>query len=80
MVLGRDTEIVLGRSRYLAVYLISLLGGSASALMFESPFAFTAGASGAIFGIMGAQAVLLLRMRRSATPVLTVIGINVVIA
>ncbi|MCA1008620.1 rhomboid family intramembrane serine protease [Rhodococcus hoagii] len=79
-VLGRDTEIVLGRSRYLAVYLISLLGGSASALMFESPYAFTAGASGAIFGIMGAQAVLLLRMRRSPTPVLAVIGINVIIS
>ncbi|PTR25689.1 membrane associated rhomboid family serine protease [Rhodococcus sp. OK519] len=79
-VLGRDTEMVLGRSRYLAVYMISLLGGSASALMFESAGAFTAGASGAIFGIMGAQAVLLLRMRRSATPVLTVIGLNVVIS
>ncbi|WP_305093230.1 rhomboid family intramembrane serine protease [Prescottella sp. R16] len=79
-VLGRDTEIVLGRSRYLAVYLISLLGGSASALMFESPHAFTAGASGAIFGIMGAQAVLLLRMRRSPGPILAVIALNVVIS
>lgn len=79
-VLGRDTEMVLGRSRYLAVYLVSLLGGSASALAFESLGAFTAGASGAIFGIMGAQAVLLVRMRRSAGPVLAVIGLNVVIS
>ena len=79
-VLGRDTEIVLGRSRYLAVYLTALLGGSASALMFESLGAFTAGASGAIFGIMGAQAVLLVRMRRSPGPILAVIGLNVVIS
>lgn len=84
-ILGRDTEIVLGRSRYLAVYLVSLLGGSASALAFESlgaftAGAFTAGASGAIFGIMGAQAVLLVRMRRSPGPVLAIIGLNVVIS
>ncbi|RVW02074.1 rhomboid family intramembrane serine protease [Rhodococcus xishaensis] len=79
-ILGRDTEMVLGRSRYLAVYLVALLGGSASALAFESLGAFTAGASGAIFGIMGAQAVLLVRMRRSAGPVLTIIGFNIVIS
>lgn len=79
-ILGRDTEIVLGRSRYLAVYLVSLLGGSASALAFESLGAFTAGASGAIFGIMGAQAVLLVRMRRSPVPVLAIIGLNIVIS
>ncbi|RVW02325.1 rhomboid family intramembrane serine protease [Rhodococcus spongiicola] len=79
-ILGRDTEMVLGRSRYLAVYFVSLLGGSASALAFESLGAFTAGASGAIFGIMGAQAVLLVRMRRSAGPVLTIIGLNIVIS
>ncbi|QBJ96541.1 rhomboid family intramembrane serine protease [Rhodococcus sp. ABRD24] len=79
-VLGRDTEFVLGRSRYLAVYLLALFGGSASALTFESLGAFTAGASGAIFGIMGAQAVLLLRMRRSANPILAVIGLNIVIS
>ncbi|MFD4294806.1 rhomboid family intramembrane serine protease [Rhodococcus sp. NPDC058505] len=78
-VLGRDTELVLGRARYGAVYLISLLGGSASVMAFEGS-GFTAGASGAIFGIMGAQAVLLLRMRRSPGPVLAVIAINVVIS
>lgn len=28
-ILGRDTEIVMGRSRYVGIYLVSLLGGSA---------------------------------------------------
>lgn len=78
-VIGRDIELVLGRSRYLAVYLISLLGGSASVLMLD-PMAPTAGASGAIFGLLGAQAVILLRLRRSPTPVLAVIAINVIIS
>ncbi len=41
---------------------------------------WTAGASGAIFGIMGAQAVLLLRLRRSPVPIISVIAINVIIS
>ena len=62
-ILGRDTEIVMGRSRYIGIYLVSLLGGSASVMAFQPVFSsltalsWTAGASGAIFGIMGAQAV-----------------------
>jgi len=78
-VIGRDTEMVLGRARYLAVYVIALLGGSASVLMLD-PLIPTAGASGAIFGLLGAQAVILLRLKRSPMPVLAVIAINVIIS
>jgi len=84
-ILGRDTEIVMGRSRYVGIYLVSLLGGSASVMAFQPVFSsltalsWTAGASGAIFGIMGAQAVLLLRLRRSPVPIISVIAINVII-
>ena len=85
-ILGRDTEIVMGRSRYISIYLVSLIGGSASVMAFQPVFAsvtslsWTAGASGAIFGIMGAQAVLLLRLRRSPVPIISVIAINVIIS
>ncbi|OYD67416.1 rhomboid family intramembrane serine protease [Rhodococcus sp. OK302] len=84
-ILGRDTEIVMGRSRYISVYLVSLLGGSASVMAFQPVFSgggvsWTAGASGAIFGIMGAQAVILLRLRRSPVPIISVIAINVIIS
>lgn len=78
-ILGRDTELILGRARYVAVYMISLLGGSASVMAFEGG-GFTAGASGAIFGIMGAQAVILLKLRRSPAPVIGVIALNVIIS
>ncbi|NKS29369.1 rhomboid family intramembrane serine protease, partial [Rhodococcus hoagii] len=44
------------------------------------PLVPTAGASGAIFGLLGAQAVILLRLKRSPTPVLAVIAINVIIS
>lgn len=79
-IVGRDVEIILGRSRYLAVYFASILGGSAAVMMFQNVMSQTAGASGAIFGLFGAQAVILLRIRQSPGPVLTVIALNVFIS
>ncbi|NIL76179.1 rhomboid family intramembrane serine protease [Rhodococcus sp. B10] len=79
-IIGRDLEAILGKARYVAVYVVSLLGGSASVLVLESPGAVTVGASGAIFGLLGAQAVVLLRLKRSPTPVLVIIGLNIVIS
>ena len=55
--IGSAVEQVLGRGRYLLLYLVSGLAGSAGALI-ASPNALTVGASGAIFGIMGAALVL----------------------
>jgi membrane associated rhomboid family serine protease len=54
---GAAVEQVLGRGRYLLLYLVSGLAGSAGALLF-SPTSLTVGASGAIFGILGAAFVL----------------------
>jgi membrane associated rhomboid family serine protease len=55
--LGSAVELALGRWRYLAVYLVSGLAGSAGALLLD-PTAATVGASGAIFGILGAGLIL----------------------
>ena len=54
---GRILEQVIGSWRYLLLYLVSGLAGSAGAL-YLSPNSPTAGASGAIFGILGALLVL----------------------
>ena len=54
---GSAVEEVLGRGRYLLLYLVSGLAGSAGALV-SSPDSATVGASGAIFGILGAALVL----------------------
>lgn len=78
-IIGRDLETVLGPSRFLAVYLVSLLGGSATVFALEQVRSLTAGASGAIYGLMGALLMVLLRLRRSPGPALFIIGINVVI-
>lgn len=79
-IIGRDLEIALGIYRYLAVYLISLLGGSAAVMLFEADNVQTAGASGAIYGLMGAMLVIVLKARVSPTPVLVIIGFNVVLS
>jgi membrane associated rhomboid family serine protease len=54
--LGQMLEPVLGSRRFAALYAASLLAGSFGALLVE-PNALTVGASGAIFGLMGAAAV-----------------------
>jgi membrane associated rhomboid family serine protease len=54
---GSAVEGVLGRGRYLLLYIVSGLAGSAGALLF-APDSATVGASGALFGILGAALVL----------------------
>jgi membrane associated rhomboid family serine protease len=56
-VIGQLLEPALGTPRFLAVYFASLLAGAFGALLLD-PNAFTAGASGAIFGIFGATLVI----------------------
>ena len=54
---GGPVEEYLGRGRYILLYLVAGLAGSAGAL-YQSPLAPTVGASGAIFGILGALLVI----------------------
>ena len=55
--LGGALEQAMGRGRYILLYLVSGLAGSAGALL-VTPDAATAGASGAVFGLLGAALVL----------------------
>ena len=56
-ILGSMLEPAFGRWRFGLIYLVSLLCGSFGALLM-SPDSVTVGASGAIFGLLGAAAVL----------------------
>lgn len=74
--LGRMIEPGVGSSRFLALFSAGLLGGSAGALLLSYQ-ALTIGASGAVFGLMGAAMVLL--RRRGINPWRTSIGTLVII-
>ncbi len=54
--IGAPVEQAIGRGRFLALYLVSGLAGSAGALL-ANPTQVTVGASGALFGILGAALV-----------------------
>jgi membrane associated rhomboid family serine protease len=56
-ILGSMIEPALGRWRFGLIYFVSLLCGSFGALLL-SPDSLTVGASGAVFGLMGAAAVV----------------------
>lgn len=72
--LGQLLEPALGRVRFGLLYGAALLGGSAGALLLETgnPPPLTGGASGAVFGLLGAAAVVL--WRRGVNPLSTGIG------
>jgi membrane associated rhomboid family serine protease len=57
-VLGTLIEPAIGTLRFLAIYFVALLAGSFGALLATNPNEVTVGASGAIFGLMGAAFVI----------------------
>ncbi|MFI6009394.1 rhomboid family intramembrane serine protease [Streptomyces sp. NPDC051243] len=76
--LGGPLEAALGRARYLALYLCSGLAGSALAYLLASPTTATLGASGAIFGLFGATAVLMRRLNYDMRPIIALLVINLI--
>ncbi len=79
-ILGNAVEAMGGRLRFGVVYGVSLLAGSLGALVL-SPDSLTAGASGAIFGLMGA---IFLAQRAQGvafrdSPLLGILVLNLVI-
>jgi membrane associated rhomboid family serine protease len=77
-ILGRQLEAVLGRGRFLALYLLAGIGGNVAAYLF-SPNALSAGASTALFGLFGAYAIVVRRLGGSLASVLPILVINLII-
>ncbi|MET7291722.1 rhomboid family intramembrane serine protease [Streptomyces griseoloalbus] len=76
--LGGPLEQALGRARYLTLYLISGLAGSALTYLLASGTTASLGASGAIFGLFGATAVLMRRLRYDMRPIIALLVINLI--
>lgn len=74
--LGPALEAILGRTRFLAVYLFSALAASTLVVWLADPGSQTLGASGAVFGLIGAMLVLAVKLRGDVRTVLLWLGIN----
>jgi membrane associated rhomboid family serine protease len=76
--IGRSLEPLLGRWRFITLYLLSALGGSVlvTLLAFGTP---VVGASGAIFGLFGALLVIGRHIGANISGIAVVLGINLVI-
>lgn len=77
--LGPALENLLGHVRFATLYLVAGLGGSVASFWFSDPRVPSLGASGAIFGLMGAYVVVGKALRADITQVLVLIAINVAI-
>ncbi|HEX2072431.1 MAG TPA: rhomboid family intramembrane serine protease, partial [Geodermatophilus sp.] len=80
LLFGSELEHRLGRWRFLVLYLFSALGGAVALQMFGEPGRPVAGASAAIYGLLGGLAVLMLAHRQDLRGLLTLLAINVVIS
>jgi len=77
--LGPTLERILGHYRYLLLYLMAAIGGGVASYAFSDIRTVSVGASGAIFGLMGALVVAGRRLKYDITQVLVLLGINMVI-
>ncbi|MET8135998.1 MULTISPECIES: rhomboid family intramembrane serine protease [unclassified Streptomyces] len=75
---GGPLEAALGRARYITLYFVSGLAGSALTYLLAAPNQPSLGASGAIFGLFGATAVLMRRLNYDMRPVIALLVINLI--
>ncbi|MDA0636805.1 rhomboid family intramembrane serine protease [Nonomuraea sp. MCN248] len=75
-VIGPYLERAFGHARFIALYLVSALGGSVLGLWMDDPRVLTVGASGAIFGLFGAVFVVGRRLNLDVRGIAVLIAIN----
>lgn len=81
---GQYLERSMGHWRFLALFLISVIGGHTAVLLFANPAAdswvtYTLGASGGVFGMFGAMFVVGRRMGAQTGQIVVLIVLNLVI-
>lgn len=74
--LGPFLEQALGRARFITLFVIGGIGGSAVSFALGAPNIASVGASGAVFALVGALVPIYRRMRLNIAPVVVMIAIN----
>ena len=77
-IFGPIIENLVGRGRFVALYLLAAFGGSVGVLLL-SPGSIVVGASGAVFGLLGAFFVIQRRLGGNSMQLLIVVGLNLVL-
>ena len=75
-IVGPALERVFGWWRFLAIYLVSALGGSVAVYLFGSPFGAVAGASGAIYGLFAATLIVVRKLGLDARFMVLAVVLN----
>lgn len=78
--IGPTMERVLGPVRFAGLYLLAGLGGAVASYMFSSPGTFSVGASGAIYGLMGAVLVVGKQLNIDTRQIWVLLAINLAIS
>ncbi|MGH3499268.1 MAG: rhomboid family intramembrane serine protease [Nocardioidaceae bacterium] len=78
LIVGPIVERLLGTARFIALYLTCAVASSVMVLYFSAPNGLTVGASGALFGLMGALLVIVHRHGGNASQILMLLGLNLV--
>jgi membrane associated rhomboid family serine protease len=77
---GPGLEGLLGRARFLAVYLLSAVGGGVMYYFLAPPYDAAVGASGAIFGLFGAWFIVSRRLRLDSRGIVMLIALNLALS
>jgi membrane associated rhomboid family serine protease len=77
--LGTPIETFLGRNKFLIIFFTSLIGGSIASALFLGYNGYSIGASGAVFGLFGAWAVISRRIGADVKSTMVIIGLNFVL-
>jgi membrane associated rhomboid family serine protease len=75
---GPPLEAALGRLRFTVLYLVSAVGGTAASYAFSAPNQASLGASGAVFGLLGAFFMVNRRLGRDTSGLLVLVAVNFV--
>jgi len=78
-VFGRLIEQLIGKTQFLAIYLLSGMGGSVAVLWLANPLTGVVGASGAVFGLIAATVIFYRKLGANYAPLLIILGINLVL-
>lgn len=80
LVLGADLERYLGWARFLGLYVVSALSGGAAVALFAQVNSETVGASGGVFGLLGAAVVVIRHNKGDLRPLISVLVLNAIIS